>query len=75
MNSTNIAETSGSYSSHPIIMTATDTKRLCKTSGGASCCPSAWIDGIEATKRILKGRPTTVVVGISVNQAEHVMLP
>jgi PAS domain S-box-containing protein len=31
------------------------------------------LDGIEATKRIRKDRPDTVVVGISVNQAEHVM--
>ena len=31
------------------------------------------LDGIEATKRILNERPTTVVVGISVNEAEHVM--
>jgi PAS domain S-box-containing protein len=31
------------------------------------------LDGIEATKRIRKDRPATVIVGISVNQAEHVM--
>ena len=31
------------------------------------------LDGIEATKRIRKDLPATVVVGISVNQAEHVM--
>jgi PAS domain S-box-containing protein len=31
------------------------------------------LDGIEATKRIRRDRPDTVVVGISVNQAEHVM--
>jgi DNA-binding NarL/FixJ family response regulator len=30
------------------------------------------LDGIEATKRILKAQPDTVVVGLSVNQAEHV---
>lgn len=31
------------------------------------------LDGIEATKRILQAQPETVVVGLSVNQAEHVM--
>lgn len=31
------------------------------------------LDGIEATKRIRKARPATVVVGISVHQAEYVM--
>ncbi|HEY7534253.1 MAG TPA: PAS domain S-box protein, partial [Nitrospiraceae bacterium] len=31
------------------------------------------LDGIEATKRIRKDRPETVVVGLSVNQTDHVM--
>lgn len=30
------------------------------------------LDGVEATKRILQAQPDTVVVGLSVNQAEHV---
>ncbi|ALA58970.1 response regulator [Nitrospira moscoviensis] len=31
------------------------------------------LDGIEATKRIRRAHPQTVVVGLSVNQAEHVV--
>jgi PAS domain S-box-containing protein len=30
------------------------------------------LDGIEATKRIMQAQPDTIVVGLSVNQAEHV---